>query len=193
MIRLLLVAAEFLYLYAPLLLSAAISGIVMRQDWLSFARRPLDAGRSYRGKRIFGDSKTWRGVLVAVTGCILGVAIQRYMIGARAAGIARVDYANVSIVVFGLVMGLTAMLGELPNSFAKRRMNIPPGQTAKGWRAALFYVWDQVDLLMFSFPALSLWARIDLELVVVGFAVTLVLHPTTSLIGYLIGARRTAR
>lgn len=189
----LLLAAEFLYLYAPLLLSAAISGVVMRQDWLSFARRPLDAGRSFRGRRIFGNSKTWRGVLVAVIGCILGVAIQRYVVGPHAASIARVDYAQLDVVVFGLVMGVTAMLGELPNSFVKRRMSIPPGQTAKGWRAMLFYIWDQVDLLMFSFPALCFWARIDLALVAVGFAVTLILHPTTSLIGYLIGARRTAR
>jgi hypothetical protein len=191
--QMLLLAAEFLYLYAPLLLSAAISGIVMRQNWLSFARRPLDAGRSFRGRRIFGDSKTWRGVLVAVVGCVLGVAIQKHLVGTRASSIARVDYAHVSVVGLGLVMGVTAMLGELPNSFSKRRMNIPPGETAQGWRAVLFYVWDQVDLLMFSFPALSFWARIDLELVAVGFAVTLVLHPTTSLIGYLIGARRTAR
>jgi hypothetical protein len=191
--RVLLLAAEFLYLYAPLLLSAAISGLVTRQNWLSFARRPLDAGRSYHGKRIFGDSKTWRGVLVAAFGCILGVAIQKHMIGSRAANIARVDYADVSAVVFGLVMGVTAMLGELPNSFIKRRMNIPPGQTIKGWRAAIFYIWDQIDLLVFSVPALSFWARIDPEFVVTGFVVTLVLHPTTSLIGYLIGARRTAR
>jgi hypothetical protein len=191
--RVLLLAAEFLYLYAPLLLSAAISGVVMRQDWLSFARTPIDAGRTFRDKRIFGNSKTWRGVLVAVVGCILGVTIQKYVIGSNAASIARVDYAHSDVVQLGLVMGLTAMLGELPNSFVKRRMNIPPGQTAGGWRAVLFYVWDQVDLLIFSFPALSFWARIDLALVAVGFAVTLVLHPTTSLIGYLIGARRSAR
>jgi hypothetical protein len=114
----------------------------MRQNWLSFARRPLDAGRSYHGKRIFGDSKTWRGVLVAAFGCILGVAIQKHIIGSRAANIARLDYAHVSVVVLGLVMGVTAMLGELPNSFVKRRINIPPGQTTEGWRAAIFYIWE---------------------------------------------------
>jgi hypothetical protein len=40
MMRVLQLTAEFLYLYAPLLLSAAISGLVMRQNWLSFLRRP---------------------------------------------------------------------------------------------------------------------------------------------------------
>jgi hypothetical protein len=191
--RALHLAAEFLYLYAPLLLSAAISGVVMRQNWLSFARRPLDAGRSFRGKRVFGDSKTWRGVLVAVLGCMGGIAIQKYVIGERAHSIARLDYGEIHVLQLAVVMGVTAMLGELPNSFVKRRLSIAPGQTTKGWRAAIFYVWDQVDLLIFSLPALSLWARIDVALVVTAFAVTMVLHPLVSLIGYIIGARRTAR
>jgi len=186
-------AAEFLYLFAPLLLSAALSGVVMRQDWLAFARRPLDAGHCFRGRRIFGDSKTWRGVLVAVLGCTIGVAIQKHLIGEHAAGIARVEYARLDVVTFGVIMGVTAMLGELPNSFIKRRLNIPPGQSTKGWLAVGFYVWDQVDLLMFSLPALSLWADIDGALVATAVMVTLILHPMTSLIGYLIGARRSAR
>lgn len=186
-------AAEFLYLYSPLLLAAATSGLVMRQNWLAFARRPIDAGRSLHGKRLFGDSKTWRGVLVAVVGCSVGVAIQKYVIGEHAKGISRLDYAQLDVLLFGTTMGATAMLGELPNSFVKRRLSIAPGQTTKGWLAAVFYVWDQVDLLMFSLPALGFWARIDAELIATAFAVTLILHPTTSLIGYLIGARRTAR
>jgi hypothetical protein len=184
---------QVLYLYAPLLLSAAMSGVVMRQDWLSFARRPLDAGCTLRGKRIFGDSKTWRGVIVAVAGCIAGAAMQKYVVGESAQSVARVDYTHLDVVPFGLVMGATAMLGELPNSFVKRRLGIAPGKTTQGWLAAIFYVWDQVDLLMFSLPALSCWARIDLELVAAAMAVTLVLHPITSLVGYLMGARRTAR
>ena len=90
-------------------------------------------------------------------------------------------------------MGVTAMLGELPNSFVKRRLDIAPGKTTSGVLAVLFYVWDQIDLLMFSLPALAGWARVDIALVCTGVVVTLALHPLTSLIGYLIGARRTAR
>ena len=186
-------SAEFLYLFAPLLLAAAISGLVMRLNWFAFARRPIDAGVTLRGERLFGDSKTWRGVMVAVVGCIVGVAIQKYLVGERAASIARVDYAQLDVLAFGTVMGLMAMLGELPNSFTKRRLRIAPGKTTQGWLSAVFYVWDQVDLLMFSLPTLSVWADIDVELVITALIVTLVLHPATSLIGYLIGARRSAR
>lgn len=185
--------AEVLYLFAPLLLSAACSAVVMRFDWIAHWRRPIDAGCTWRGKRVFGDSKTWRGVLVAVLGCIAGVAAQKYLVGVRALGIARVDYASTDVVVFGAVMGASAMAGELPNSFVKRRLGIAPGGTACGWLSFVFYAWDQIDLLTLCWPAIASWVRIDAGIIVASFAVTLLLHPLTSLLGYAFGARKSAR
>ena len=61
------------------------------------------------------------------------------------------------------------MLGELPNSFLKRRAGIVPGAGADGRFAWFFYLYDQVDLLLFVFPvwwclgALT-WQRLALAL-----------------------------
>jgi hypothetical protein len=85
------------------------------------------------------------------------------------------------------------MLGELPNSFVKRRLDVAPGETATGWRAALFYVWDQVDLLTGAWPALALWVRPDAVVLATSFVVAMALHPSVALIGYLMGARRRPR
>lgn len=186
-------AVQFLYLYAPLLLSAAISGVVMRYDLLSRLYRPIDCGRSFRGKRIFGDSKTWRGVAVAVFGCFIGVAAQKYLLLEIARGIALVDYQNVNMAALAIAMGGGAMLGELPNSFTKRQLDIPPGETTRGVWAVVFYIWDQVDLLTLSWPLLAFWVRPSFRLLLTSFAVALMLHPLTSLIGYIMGARRSAR
>ena len=191
--RLLLFPVQFLYLFAPLLLAAAWSGLVMRLDWFKDLRVPLDGGLSFRGSRVFGDSKTWRGVFVAITGCIAGATLQKYVIGAHASAIALLDYSRLNVLAFGTAMGASAMLGELPNSFVKRRLGIAPGHTSVGPLAVVFYVWDQVDLLMFSWPVLCLWLRPDLGLVVTSIAVTLLLHPLTSLIGFAVGARTSAR
>ena len=189
----LLAAAQFLYLYAPLLLSAAVSGVIMRFDWLRPLRRPIDFGLTLRGKRVFGDSKTWRGLAVAVGGCILGATIQRYAIGASARSLALLDYETLDVFAFGAAMGGTAIVGELPNSFVKRRLNIAPGATASGPLSILLYVWDQIDLLTLSLPVLSFWVRVDLKLVLSSVIVGLTLHPLTSLVGYAMGARRSAR
>jgi CDP-2,3-bis-(O-geranylgeranyl)-sn-glycerol synthase len=184
---------QVLYLFAPLLLSAALSGAVMRFNWWSGLYRPLDCGRSFRAKRVFGDSKTWRGVIVALVGCSIGTALQKYALLDAARAIALVDYARVDVLAFASAMGLGAMLGELPNSFTKRQLGIAPGKTTRGVWGVVFYVWDQVDLLSLSIPLLTPWVAWTWQLVATSVLVALLVHPLTSLIGYMVGARRSAR
>jgi hypothetical protein len=57
----------------------------------------------------------------------------------------------------------------------------------------IFYVWDQVDLLSFTWLVLSLWLEPTLALITTSIAIALLLHPLTSRIGYAMGARRSAR
>ncbi len=185
-------AARVLYLFLPLLVSAALAGVVFGFDLLPALRRPIDAGLSFRGRRVFGDSKTWRGVVVAVAGSIGTVALQRAG-AAHTVSLALVDYRGLNPVCFGMAMGGGAMLGELPNSFVKRRLGIPPGGTSRGWRGILFYVWDQVDLLTGAWPLLLAWICPGPLVVVVSFALALGVHPLIALVGYLVRARKSPR
>lgn len=180
------------YLFAPLLVATALSGVVLRFDRWKSLRRPIDGGRRWRNVRLFGDNKTWRGVVVAIVGCTLGVAVQM-AIGDRAGGVALVDYHAPSTLLLGFAMGLGSALGELPNSFTKRRIGIAPGASAVGATRAVFYVWDQIDLLIGAWPLVAIWVKPGLCLVAASMGLVLVIHPVISLVGYLIGARRTAR
>lgn len=189
----LLVAAQALYLFAPLLFAGAIAAVVQRLDLLPWLRLPIDAGKTLRGTRWLGDSKTWRGVVIAVVGCTAAVAIQKYVVGARAGQLAFVDYRAVNVLTFGAAMGGGAMIGELPNSFVKRRLGIAPGRTSRGPLAVFFYVWDQIDMLTTAWPLILPWVSPVPGIVMVSFAIALLLHPALSLVGYMLGARRTAR
>lgn len=186
--------AQALYLFSPLLLSAALSALVHRYDLWASLKKPIDGGRSFRGKRVFGDSKTWRGVAVALAGSVVTVAVQKRILFAAAQSVAVVDYSRLTPIALGTVMGAAAMAGELPNSFLKRRLGIAPGATADHpARRAAFWVWDQVDLLTLTWPALLPWVRPTLGLVAASFVLALVLHPLIALVGFLLGARKTAR
>lgn len=192
MIALRLVQA--LYLFMPLLVSVALSAGVHKYDLFRWLKLPIDGGISLGGKRLFGDSKTWRGVAIALVGCVCGVALQRYILVGVARGFAVVDYSRANVIALGMTMGGAAMAGELPNSFVKRRLDIEPGATARRpVPRAIFWTWDQVDLLVLTWPALLPWVRPTFDLVAASFAVALVLHPAIAWIGHLIGARKTAR
>lgn len=187
-------AAQALYLFAPLLVSAAIAGAVIHFDMFAWLYRAIDGGCLIAGKRLFGDHKTWRGVVVVIAGSIATVAIQKMTdIGTRT-HLSVVDYRAVDPVLFGGAMGVGAALGELPNSFVKRRLSIPPGATTNAsFQRAMFYVWDQVDLLTGAWPLIAPWVHPSVQLVGVSFAVTLILHPLVALAGYLLGVRPSAR
>ncbi len=188
-----LAVAQVLYLFAPLLVASALMAAVLRFDLVPSLKRPVDAGRMLRGRRLLGDGKTWRGFVVAIVGCVVTVVAQKHLRFGRLEALALVDYAHVDPLVFGSAMGAGAMVGELPNSFVKRRLGIPAGSTTGGPLSVLFYVWDQVDLLTTAWPAVAVWVRTSALLVATSFAVALALHPTISLVGYLIGARKSAR
>jgi len=181
------------YLFAPLLVASGLSAIVLERDLWRALRRPIDGGKSWRGRRVFGDSKTWRGLVVAVIGCIAGVAIQKFVVGDHVASFALVHYAELDFVPFGAAMGAGAILGELPNSFTKRQLGIAPGKTTKGPLAVGFYVWDQIDLLIGAWPLLLYWISPRADVVIASFALVLILHPIVSLVGFLLGARTSAR
>lgn len=182
-----------LWLFAPLLFAAGVAAVVQKRNWLRWARRPVDGGRTWRGRRIFGDNKTWRGFLVAVVASAAFATLQARGLVDVAADLRAVDWAEIPAAPFGAAMGLGAMLGELPNSFVKRRLDIAPGTTTTGARSVLFYLWDQIDLLTGAWPSIWPWVQPSLLLVAASFALALLVHPLLSLIGWLVGARTSAR
>lgn len=187
-----LLCAQALYLFSPLIVASILAGYVQHYDTWKALKRPIDAGTTFRGSRVFGDNKTWRGVACSVIGSIIGVLGQKYMIADHAGAFAVIDYARVNAFVLGVALGGGASLGELPNSFVKRRLGIAPGAQSQHALAFIFYLWDQVDVLTVTWPLLLFWYTPSWPLVLTSFLLAPAAHQTLSIIGYLIGARRSA-
>jgi CDP-2,3-bis-(O-geranylgeranyl)-sn-glycerol synthase len=187
------ITAQVLYLFLPLLTVAIVSGIILRNDLWRRINRPIDHHATFRRRRIFGDNKTWRGVICAIVCCTATVALQKYLIGDRASAISIVDYGEVNFLWLGAGLGVGAVLGELPNSFLKRQLDIPPGSSARGVLLPLFYVWDQVDLLFTTWPVLLFWVQPTWQLILTSFVVVLAGHQLISVVGYCGGARKSSR
>jgi len=76
---------------------------------------PLDCGRTFfDGRPVFGSSKTFRGIVVAVLAATAGAPL----IGLDP--------------IVGMTAGGAAMAGDLFSSFTKRRLNLPPSSQALG-------------------------------------------------------------
>ena len=131
--------------------------------WLRsrFSRRfavPLDSCRTCRGRRIFGDNKTLRGFVVMLPSAagsflLLGYAVQHDpQLGARLWALSPPEYA-----LLGLLAGLGFMIGELPNSFLKRQLGIPPGETPRRLSARIAcFALDRIDSIVGMLLVVSL-------------------------------------
>src|SRR5215471_12041957 len=192
------VIKEFLivaYLFLPLLVGLALHGFCIKYDILAFLCRPIDQGRSFRGKRIFGENKTYRGVAAVSLGTAIAFGLQSLLFHriASVRGVELFDYAFFKSVALGLSVGVAAMLSELPNSFIKRQFEIAPGTSAKGWKAVIFYVYDQIDFLLGAWLVLAIVVPVTVGRVLLSTVLLLVAHQIMSSIGYALGMRRTAR
>ena len=158
---LLIRVGQSLWMGLPLILTGNLHMFVVKHDWFSGLRRPLDGGRSLRGRRLIGDHKTWRGVFVMTVFAGLFGALAGFAGGAWAAreGVAPIRYEQVlggstplwwaaNYAVVNGVLGLAYVLGELPNSIVKRRVGVPPGIKVSGVRGGFFAVVDHADSVL---------------------------------------------
>lgn len=94
-----------------------VSGLPVLRNYST----PIDFGKSYKGRRILGDGKTWRGFICG----ILGGTIAGFIMGRFQSNIT--FYLPEMNIVLGFMLGTGAMIGDLFGSFVKRRMGYGRG------------------------------------------------------------------
>jgi hypothetical protein len=164
---------------------------VLKTNGLRRLAIPVDRGARWHGRPVFGANKTWRGI-VLMTG-----------LGALATGLqSEVERRNAWIAshittrpaplnpwLAGAVSGLAYCLAELPNSFFKRRLGIPPG--ARGRSAGrLQYVIDQTDSVIGGLIALRLLYRPPRDELAAAVGLGVAVHIGIDQMLYVIGVKR---
>jgi len=152
---------------------------------------PMDFGKSWKGKRILGDGKTWRGFFGgALSGVIIGL-IMMLIVGLLDAGDAW-SYGNWagSITVLFL-LGFGSMIGDSIGSFVKRRLDIGRGEKAPVLDQYNFVAGAIVLLLIFSPDWLleHYWRDNGYFGLILLLIVVPLLHRGVNIIGYKIGKK----
>jgi hypothetical protein len=172
----------------PVTIAAILHMVAVRFNLFSMLKIPLDFGKKFRGKRIFGDSKTYRGVVLMMILSILGVYVLQLLCQIFPA----IDVLNILRFdrfpgfLFGTLFGLGYTLAELPNSFFKRQAGIPEGKPG----SVLNILLDQFDsvagclLLLFPFSDMS-WPFVGF-----GCLVFVGLHLAFNFLLFLVGVRK---
>ena len=105
---------------------------MIKRNLLPGLARPLDLGLTFRGERDLRCEQDLARPAADVDVSVLVVLLQAQLYAVCAfRSISALDYSETSWLALGLALGLGYSLSELPNSFVKRRLGIPPGGVSK--------------------------------------------------------------
>lgn len=142
--------------------------------------KPIDCGKKWRGKRILGDGKTWKGLFIGtLAGSLFGL-MWYYL--SQSPPLDQVYYNTFDFRIidplFGFYLGFGALFGDIVKSFLKRRVGIKRGDPWFGF--------DQLDLvfggLLFAYlfaPTFIIW-----EEIVALIVLTIIIHILANQIAY---------
>jgi hypothetical protein len=177
------------WLFLPLLGSFAAHAPVLKFDWLRGLKGPIDGGRTLGGRRLLGDHKTWRGAVVMAGGTFAATLLLALWPGYWSRLPPPVQ--STTPLSLAALLGAAVVLSELPTSFLKRRLEVPPGERLRSPAGVLLSVYDQGDFVVGIWLALlPVWVM-PLKQAAVAFVVVSAAHLAVSLVGYALGARRT--
>jgi len=171
-----------MWFFGPAGLANAAPIIANNTPIIKDFNRPMDLGKTFRGVRVLGDNKTFRGLL---SGMIMGliVASVQMILFSQFTSIDSftmdIDYSSPIVLLMGISMGFGVLLGDAVESFFKRQAGVAPG---KSW-----VPFDQIDFiaggLVFSLP----FARLDARTYATTLIVMALLHPAVNLLGWALG------
>lgn len=146
---------------------------------------PIDGGHTFRGERIFGSHKTWRGLISGIVAATLVLWLQQSLVenttwAQYLAG--PVNYASLPTLLLGPLFAIGALGGDAIESFFKRQRGIKSGGT--------WIPFDQIDYvigaILISLPFVILSIPQYIWMLIVWFT----MHLLFSYTGWLVGLKK---
>lgn len=153
---------NLLWLALGLFIAGIIEAFLWKTSVFQWLNRPIQTDW-------FGANKKWRGLFSLPIAMLFSVYIL-HLVELNSSFFSQdiILFSNFNLIEFGLLVGFIFNLSELPNSFIKRRLDIPPGDES----SKVFYFIDHMDS---TYGVLILWYlyfHFPLHLIITGIIVT---------------------
>lgn len=170
------IVLQSLLFTVPMCITGFAHALIIKRNLFAAIAKPIDRGKTFNGKPIFGPNKTWRAIVffTIFNGLLMGV--MGWMIVSNSqSNFTFVDFTQINAVMLGAFIGLLDRLAELPNSFMKRQLSIKSGSSG-GRFAFVQYCVDQIDGPIVISGSLFAIGVLSFEKAIVLFCVATFLH-----------------
>ena len=173
-----------LWFFLPAGLANAAPVFASRIPLLKEFETPIDFGLSHNNKRLLGDNKTWRGIFFGIFIAVIVLYLQKLLYTdsswLQETLPPTIDYNTVTLWL-GILLGSGALFGDAVESFLKRKLNIPPGES--------WLPFDQIDYIIGGLLASWFIVGISVWQVIAIFIIWFGLHIVSSYGAYLFGLK----
>lgn len=135
--------------------------------------KPIDGGKTWRGKRVLGDGKTWRGLYAGIIAGTLTGGLELLLYPNIARTLPNLPEMTLSL---AFIISLGALIGDMIESFFKRQINLQSGAPLPLFDqldfvfGAVFFAWIWVILstgqITGAFEKMLGWSRFLLILLI---------------------------
>jgi len=139
---------------------------------------PLDFGKKLRKHRIFGEGKTFRGLILGVLFGTVAGNVMGFLLVGTTFSLGSIEFYT----ALGLLLSIGAMFGDLVKSFFKRRLGFTSGQ--------MLPLIDQLDFIIGAIALGSLVYVPGLKTVIFLIIITPLIHLLLNIIGYLLKLKK---
>jgi hypothetical protein len=156
---------NIIWLACALFLAGVLESFLWKTPVFQYLNFPIN-------NQLFGANKRWRGLVSLPLANLVATYVFYYLditFFERSKNL--IHFSDYNCLEYGLLVGLVFNLSELPNSYIKRRLQIPPGDESNPW----FYLVDHLDS---TYGVLLLWwlyFQFPLHLIITGLFVTPIL------------------
>ena len=172
-----------LWFFLPAGIANAAPVFAAKIPGLTGWKTPIDLGKKYKGKRVFGDNKTMRGLASGIVFATLVIALQKYLYANNSSvmELSWIDYGQAKVWLLGPLFGAGALLADAAESFFKRRVGVAPGDS--------WFPFDQTDYILGGYLSATPVVGFDLGQFLWVLGVWLCMHLAASYLGYLTGLK----
>lgn len=170
---------QALYFMLPAYMANMAPVLVKGLSWGNF---PLDHGKTWRGQKIFGEHKTYRGLVAGTIIGVITIFVQRE-VGALSffreiSLLPYLEFSSKKLLFIGFALSFGALLGDLIKSFFKRRLGIASGK--------LWFPFDQLDFVIGSVVLIQILYTPPMPHLLIIIIFTPLLHFLINVIAYFL-------
>ena len=159
----------------PILISGIVLIIVIKTKFIQFLDVPLDYNLTINKVRLFGDSKTFRGLLVFVLVSIIVGYFLRFLYQRGYQDFIHPIF-SASPLLIGLIYSLSYTSGELINSAIKRQLHIKPGELTRSKLNILQHFFDLSDGIIVTAVILAVFTQVTIFQAIMAFVLGTGIH-----------------